>query len=60
MSVPFATWTGVGVLGNNRAKLAELMIMDPLGSTKEHNFKKEMLEVDDLNVPGVKYSRCKC
>ena len=46
-----------GVLGNDQAKMAGLIIMEPLGPVKERNFKKEMLKAGDLNVTGVKYSR---
>ena len=46
-----------GVLGNDQAKMAGLIIMEPLGTVKERNFKTEMLKAGDLNVTGVKYSR---
>ncbi len=46
-----------GVLGNDQAKLAGLIVMEPLGPVKERNFKREMLKSGDLNVMGVKYAR---
>ena len=46
-----------GVLGNDVALLAGLIVMEPPGPTKERNFKREMLKAGDLNVMGVKYAR---
>ena len=46
-----------GVLENDDALMAGLIIMEPLGVTKERNFKKYMAEAGDLEVHGMSYPR---
>ena len=46
-----------GVLDNDEALLAGLIIMDPLGQTKDRNFHRDMAQAGDMEVDGVKYSR---
>ncbi len=46
-----------GVLDNDRALLAGLIVMEPLGPVKERNFKRFMVEAGDLDSMGVKYAR---
>ena len=46
-----------GVLDNDEALMAGLIIMDPLGPTKDRNFHRDMAQAGDLEVGGVKYSR---
>ena len=46
-----------GVLENDSALLAGLIIMEPLGVTKERNFKKLMSEAGDIEVHGMPYPR---
>ncbi len=46
-----------GVLDNDEALLAGLIIMDPLGQTKDRNFHRDMAQAGDLEIDGVKYSR---
>ena len=46
-----------GVLDNDEALMAGLIIMDPLGPTKDRNFHSDMAKAGDLEVDGVKYSR---
>ena len=45
-----------GVLDNDEALMAGLIIMDPLGPTKDRNFHRDMAQEGDLEVDGVKYS----
>ena len=46
-----------GVLENDDALMAGLIIMEPLGVTKERNFKKFMAGAGDLEVHGMHYPR---
>ena len=46
-----------GVLDNDEALLAGLIILDPFGPTKERNIRRFMAEKGDLDVMGVKYPR---
>ncbi len=46
-----------GVLNNDAALMAGLIVMEPLGSTKERNFRRFMAEAGDLDVLGVQYPR---
>ena len=46
-----------GVLNNDAALMAGLIIMEPLGGTKERNFHRFMAEAGDLDVLGVQYPR---
>ena len=46
-----------GVLENDQAQMAGLIIMEPLGPTKERNFKREMAQAGDLDIFGVKFAR---
>ena len=46
-----------GVLNNDQALMAGLIVMEPIGPTKERNFKRFMVEAGDLDVLGVQYPR---
>lgn len=46
-----------GVLENDEALLAGLIVLHPLGERKERNFRALMAEAGDLDVHGVKYAR---
>ena len=46
-----------GVLDTDVAELAGLIVMEPLGATKERNLTRFMAEAGDMDVLGVKYSR---
>jgi len=46
-----------GVLDNDDALLAGLVILEPLGERKERNFRKFMADAGDLDVLGMKYAR---
>ncbi len=46
-----------GVLDSDEALIAGLIIMEPLGATKERNFKRFMADAEDLDVLGVLYPR---
>ncbi len=46
-----------GVLDDDTAALAGLIIMQPLRATQERNFKKFMASAGDMDVLGVKYPR---
>ena len=46
-----------GVLENEDALMAGLIVMEPLGAAKERNFKKYMAEAGDLEVHGMSYPR---
>ena len=46
-----------GVLDNDQAKLAGLIIMQSLGATKERNFRRFMGEAGDLEIRGMPYPR---
>ena len=46
-----------GVLENNHALLAGLIILEPLGVVKTRNFHRFMAEAGDLDVQGHKYAR---
>ncbi len=45
------------VLDNDDALMAGLIVMEPLGETKAHNFNRFMAEVGDLEVLGIPYPR---
>ena len=47
----------LGVLDNNDALMAGLIIMEPLGETKALNFNRFMAEAGDLEVLGIPYPR---
>ena len=46
-----------GVLDNDQALMAGLIVMEPLGERKERNFRKFMADAGDLDVLGMKYAR---
>ena len=46
-----------GVLDNDMALIAGLIVMEPLSATKERNFRRFMAEAGDLDVLGVKYPK---
>ena len=46
-----------GVLDNDAAQMAGLIVMEPLGERKERNFKQFMASAGDLEVNGVPYPR---
>ena len=46
-----------GVLDNDEALMAGLILLEPFGPTKERNARRFMAEAGDLNVMGVRYSR---
>ena len=46
-----------GVLDNDEALLAGLVILEPLGERKERNFRKFMADAGDMDVLGMKYAR---
>ncbi len=46
-----------GVLDNDEALMAGLIIMDPLPPRKDENFHQDIAKAGDLEVEGVKYSR---
>ena len=46
-----------GVLDNDQAKLAGLIIMHPLGAVKERNFRRFMADAGDLEIRGMPYPR---
>ena len=46
-----------GVLDNDQAVMAGLIVLEPLGERKERNFRKFMADAGDLDVLGMKYSR---
>lgn len=46
-----------GVLDNDAAQLAGLIVMEPLGATKERNFKSFMASAGHLEVNGTLYPR---
>jgi len=46
-----------GVLDNDDALMAGLIILDSLGPMKERNIRRFMAEAGDLDVMGVKYAR---
>ena len=46
-----------GVLDNDDALMAGFIILEPLGSTKERNFRRDMAQAGDLEVVGKKYPR---
>jgi len=46
-----------GVLDNDDAMMAGLIILDSFGPTKERNIRRFMVEAGDLDVMGVKYAR---
>ena len=46
-----------GVLDNDHALMAGLIILEPLGDRKQANFRTFMAQAGDLNVRGVKYAK---
>ena len=46
-----------GVLDNDHAKMAGLIVMHPFGHTKERNIRRFMADAGDMDVMGVKYPR---
>ena len=46
-----------GVLEREEAEMAGLIVMEPLGATKERNFRREMAQAGDLDLHGTKYAR---
>jgi len=44
-----------GVLENDVAAMAGLIIMAPLGKVKDRNFRREMAQAGDLGVSGISY-----
>ena len=44
-----------GVLDNDQALMAGLIVMEPLGAAKERNFRRFMADAGDMDVLGVKY-----
>ena len=46
-----------GVLDNDHALMASLIVLEPLGERKEQNFRKFMANGGDLDVLGMKYAR---
>ena len=46
-----------GVLDNDVALMAGLVVMEPLGDTKERNFRRFMAQAGDLDVLGVQYPK---
>ena len=46
-----------GVLDNDQAVMAGLIVLDPFGQTKERNVRRFMADAGDLDVMGVKYAR---
>ncbi len=46
-----------GVLDNDHALMAGLIVMEPLGERKERNFRKFMADAGDMDVLGMKYAR---
>ena len=46
-----------GVLDNDVAHIAGLIIMQPLGTAKERNFRRFMAEAGDFDVLGVQYPK---
>ena len=46
-----------GVLDNDQALMAGLIVLEPLGDQKGRNFRKFMAEAGDRDVLGMKYAR---
>ena len=46
-----------GVLDNDEADMAGLIVMDPLGSTQQRNFKQFMAQAGDFTVNSIHYPR---
>ena len=46
-----------GVLDNDQALMAGLIVMEPLGERKERNFRKFIADAGDLDALGMKYAR---
>ena len=46
-----------GVLDDDAAAMAGLIILEPLGAVKERNFRKFMATAGDMEVAGMKYPR---
>ncbi len=47
----------LGVLENDMALMAGIIVMDKIGDTKERNFRRFMAEAGDIDVLGVKYAK---
>ena len=46
-----------GVLDNDQALMAGLIVMEPLGAAKERNFRRFMADAGDMDVLGVQYPK---
>ena len=46
-----------GVLDNDQALMAGLIVMEPLGAAKERNFRRFMADAGDLDALGVQYPK---
>ena len=46
-----------GVLDNDQALMAGLVVMEPLGERRERNFRKFMADAGDMEALGMKYAR---
>ena len=46
-----------GVLENDQALMAGLIVMEPIGAAKERNFRRFMADAGDMDVLGVKYPK---
>ena len=46
-----------GVLDNDQALMAGLIVLEPLGDQKARNFRKSMAGAGDMDVLGMKYAR---
>ena len=46
-----------GVLSNDQALMAGLIVLDPFGPTKERNIRRFMADAGDMDVMGIKYPR---
>ena len=46
-----------GVLDNDQALMAGLIVLDPFGPTKERNIRRFMADAGDMDVMGIKYPR---
>lgn len=49
-----------GVLDNDTALMAGLIIMEPLGAVKERNFRQFMAQAGDLIVGKSRIPKCRC
>ena len=46
-----------GVLDNDQALMAGLIVMEPLGAAKERNFRRFMADAGDLDALGAQYPK---